>query len=148
MVRSEDESQSAQESKTPPTKKRDKEKEPALSKGEAEKPKEQDQPLVVEAEKGKAESRTIPTGSGREEGVVGRRGILDRIRGLSPEARYRIGNTGLILVQTLFFLAANFLANFSDWWGQRSWREAMGWSALYAALFVIFFDHVLHPCLG
>ena len=132
-----DESQSAQESKTPSTKKRDKEKEPALSKEEAGKPKEQDQPLVVEAEKGKTESRTIPAGSRREEGVVGRRGILERIRGLSPEARYRIGNIGLILFQAWVFFVANFLANFSDWWGNRSPQEAMGWSAPFVFLFFI-----------
>ena len=71
-------------------------KEAALPKGGAEQTEGQDQPLVIEAEK--AESCTMPAGSGREGRKRGKRGILDRIRGLSPEARYRVGN--MVLLQS------------------------------------------------
>lgn len=110
-------------------------KETALPKGGVEQTEGQDQPLVIEAEK--AESCTMLAGSGREGRKRGKRGILDRIRGLSPEARYRVGNIGLILFQAWVFFVANFLANFSDWWGNRSPQEAMGWSAPFALLFFI-----------
>ena len=104
-------------------------KETALPKGGVEQTEGQDQPLVIEAEK--AESCTMPAGSGREGRKRGKRGILDRIRGLSPEAQYRIGNTGIILVQTLLFLGANILTNFSGWWGDRSVLGATGWSVFF-----------------
>lgn len=110
-------------------------KEAALPKRGVEQTERQDQPLVIEAEE--AESCTMPAGSGREGRKRGKRGILDRIRGLSPEALYRVGNTGLILIQAWMFFVANFLANFSDWWGNRSPQEAMGWSAFFALLFII-----------
>ena len=109
-------------------------KETALPKGGVEQTEGQDQPLVIEAEK--AERCTMPAGSGREGRKRGKRGILDRIRGLSPEARYRVGNTGLILLQVWVFFVTNFLANFSDWWGNRSPQEAMWLSAPIAFLFI------------
>lgn len=42
--------------------------------------------------------------------------MIDKLHHLSPETLYRIGNIGLILVQALLFLAANFLAIFSEQW--------------------------------
>ena len=42
--------------------------------------------------------------------------MIDKLHHLSPETLYRIGNIGLILVQALLFLTANFLAIFSEQW--------------------------------
>lgn len=103
--------------------------------GGAENTKVSEQPLVTDVENRKTESRPIPTEYSREEGAVGKRGILDWIRGLSTETRYRIGNIGLILVQALLFLVANFFAKFPGWWAERSALEAMGMSFFYVVLF-------------
>lgn len=108
-----------------------KEKQPILREDESENPKATPQPSCADVENGKTESRTMPAGTGREGRKRGKRGIRDRIRGLSPEAQYRIGNTGIILVQTLLFLGANILANFSGWWGDRSVLGAVGWSVFF-----------------
>lgn len=137
MTANKDESQAAQENKTPPVKQKGKEKQPALPEKEAEKPNERDQPLVAGIEKEKTQSQPISTGFDREGGPTGSHGILDKIRGFSADTLYRIGNIGLILVQALFFLAANFLANFSSWWGDRSVIEAAGYSLVYAIPFVL-----------
>lgn len=77
----------------------------------------------------------MPAGTGREGREVGKRGILNKLRSLPTDTLYRIGNTGLILFQALLFLAANFFANFSGWWGKRSWPEAAGISFVYVVLF-------------
>lgn len=97
-----------------------------------------EQPSVTDVENRNPESRPIPTGYGQEEGVMGRRGILDRIRGFSTETLYRIGNIGLILVQALLFLVTNFFANFSGWWVDRSVLGAMGISLGYVVPFSVF----------
>lgn len=104
----------------------------------AENTKVSEQPLVTNVENRKTESRPIPTECSREEGAVGKRGVLDWIRGLSIETRYRIGNIGLILVQALLFLVANFFAKFPGWWAERSALEAMGMSFFYVVPFAIF----------
>lgn len=93
--------------------------------------------LVTQALNRLSRRPSAPRQEEREDGAMRGHGIRDKIRSLSPESRYRMGNIGLILVQALLFLVANFLANFSGWWGDRSGLGAMGWTALYAFLFVI-----------
>ena len=62
--------------------------------------------------------------------------MIDKLHHLSPETLYRIGNIGLILVQALLFLTANFLAIFSEQWGSLPAEKAAVYVAVCAILFI------------
>lgn len=66
--------------------------------------------------------------------------MIDKLHHLSPETLYRIGNIGLILVQALLFLTANFLAIFSEQWGSLPAEKATVYVAVCVILFIACFS--------
>lgn len=73
--------------------------------------------------------------------------MIDKLHHLSPETLYRIGNIGLILVQALLFLTANFLAIFSEQWGSLPAEKAAVHVAVCVFLIYRLFFPVFHICL-